>query len=204
MNDLPIGRGRMSEGHRREAKRFKIITDGLKTEEGYFVRLNELSFDTVETVTKKGFSLDEMLEEAKKIKAFGADYDEVCIVLDIDDRLKSRRSKRNLVSFLGDAENAGVPVYLSNESFEVWLLAHKMIVPKRAWKREEATKLAISSGLLDGERHKNVVFEEINSNNVRRALIENDRLRKAYGNNLLKSKPMTDVDKIVGKIELLD
>ena len=132
MHDLPMGRVGASSGRRREAKRIKVITDGLKT-----------------------------------------------------------------------AWEAGVSVYLSNESFEVWLLAHAISVPKRAGKRAEATRLALKQGLLDDRRKKEVVADVISANSIRKALLEVKRLRKEYGGDVLRVKPMTDVDKIVEKVELL-
>ena len=203
MHDLPMGRVGVSSGRRREAKRIKVITDGLKTEFGYFTRLNQLSIDIVEPLARRGFSLDDMLSEAKKIKESGADYDEVCIAVDIDERLDSKRGRQNLEKFLETAREAGVPVYLSNESFEVWLLAHAISVPKRAGKRGEATRMALKQGLLDGRRKKEVVADAISVKSVQKALLEIRRLRKEYGEDVLRVKPMTDVDKMVEKIELL-
>lgn len=151
MNDLSVGRGNLS-GRRREARRFKVVTNGLKTELGYFVRLDKISSDVIEVEVEKGFSLGGMLDRAKRFKDGGAEYDEVCIVLDVDEQMDNKRSSQNLKKFLEDAMAEGIPVYLSNESFEVWLVAHVMTVPKSAGKREEATRLALENGLLDGER----------------------------------------------------
>lgn len=188
---------------REEAKRFKIITNGTKTEAGYFVRLNRLSTDNIEVETKKGFSLDEMLKSAQKIiaKSDGG-YDEVCIVLDIDEQMDTKKEKARLKKFIENAKDAGVPVYMSNESFEIWLLSHKITVPKSASKREIATKLALKEGLLDGERRKEVVEEEITIGSVKHALMETSRLRKEYGEDITKSKPMTDVDLLVSRVRL--
>ena len=195
--------GRSNYERREEAKRFKVITNGTKTEVGYFIRLNRLSIDNIEVETKKGFSLDEMLELAQKIIArSNGGYDEVCIVLDIDGQMDTKKEKIKLNKFIEDAKNAKVPVYLSNESFEIWLLSHKITVPKNASKREIATKLALEEGLLDGERRKQVVEEEITVRSIARALVEALRLRKEYGNDITKSKPTTDVDLLVRKIRL--
>ncbi len=195
--------GRSNYERREEAKRFKVITNGTKTEVGYFIRLNRLSIDNIEVETKKGFSLDEMLELAQKIIArSNGGYDEVCIVLDIDGQMDTKKEKIKLNKFIEDAKNAKVPVYLSNESFEIWLLSHKITVPKNASKREIATKLALEEGLLDGERRKQVVEEEITVRSIARALVEALRLRKEYGKDITKSKPTTDVDLLVRKIRL--
>lgn len=195
--------GRSNYERREEAKRFKVITNGTKTEVGYFIRLNRLSIDNIEVETKKGFSLDEMLELAQKIIArSNGGYDEVCIVLDIDGQMDTKKEKIKLNKFIEDAKNAKVPVYLSNESFEIWLLSHKITVPKNASKREIATKLALKEGLLDDERRKQVVEEEITVSSIARALVEALRLRKEYGKDIIKSKPTTDVDLLVRKIRL--
>ena len=195
--------GRSNYERREEAKRFKVITNGTKTEVGYFIRLNRLSIDNIEVETKKGFSLDEMLELAQKIIArSNGGYDEVCIVLDIDGQMDTKKEKIKLNKFIEDAKNAKVPVYLSNESFEIWLLSHKITVPKNASKREIATKLALKEGLLDDERRKQVVEEEITVSSIARALVEALRLRKEYGKDITKSKPTTDVDLLVRKIRL--
>ncbi len=195
--------GRSNYERREEAKRFKVITNGTKTEVGYFIRLNRLSIDNIEVETKKGFSLDEMLELAQKIIArSNGGYDEVCIVLDIDGQMDTKKEKIKLNKFIEDAKNAKVPVYLSNESFEIWLLSHKITVPKNASKREIATKLALEEGLLDDERRKQVVEEEITVSSIARALVEALRLRKEYGKDITKSKPTTDVDLLVRKIRL--
>ena len=195
--------GRSNYERREEAKRFKVITNGTKTEVGYFIRLNRLSIDNIEVETKKGFSLDEMLELAQKIiERSNGGYDEVCIVLDIDGQMDTKKEKIKLNKFIEDAKNAKVPVYLSNESFEIWLLSHKITVPKNASKREIATKLALKEGLLDDERRKQVVEEEITVSSIARALVEALRLRKEYGKDITKSKPTTDVDLLVRKIRL--
>lgn len=201
-NEEPLS-GRSNYERREEAKRFKVITNGTKTEVGYFIRLNRLSIDNIEVETKKGFSLDEMLELAQKIIArSNGGYDEVCIVLDIDGQMDTKKEKMKLNKFIEDAKNAKVPVYLSNESFEIWLLSHKITVPKNASKREIATKLALKEGLLDDERRKQVVEEEITVSSIARALVEALRLRKEYGKDIIKSKPTTDVDLLVRKIRL--
>ena len=195
--------GRSNYERREEAKRFKVITNGTKTEVGYFIRLNRLSIDNIEVEAKKGFSLDEMLEFAQKIIArSNGGYDEVCIVLDIDGQMDTKKEKIKLNKFIEDAKNAKVPVYLSNESFEIWLLSHKITVPRNASKREIATKLALKEGLLDDERRKQVVEEEITVSSIARALVEALRLRKEYGKDITKSKPTTDVDLLVRKIRL--
>lgn len=192
---------------REEARRFKVITNGVKTEAGYFVRLDKISIDNIEVETGRGkqFSLDGMLELAKKIilKSDG-NYDEVCIVLDIDGQMDNKKEREKLKRFLEEAEKAGVPVYLSNESFEVWLLAHKITVSKKVSQRGIATSLAVEEGLLDGERSKWVVDEEITANSVKRALVEAMRLRRTYGDNILKDKPTTEVDLFVKKVRLDD
>lgn len=192
---------------REEARRFKVITNGVKTEAGYFVRLDKISIDNIEVETGRGkqFSLDGMLELAKKIilKSDG-NYDEVCIVLDIDGQMNNKKEREKLKRFLEEAEKAGVPVYLSNESFEVWLLAHKITVSKKVSQRGIAASLAIEEGLLDGERSKWVVDEEITANSVKRALVEAMRLRRIYGDNILKDKPTTEVDLFVKKVRLDD
>jgi len=188
---------------REEARRYKVITNGLKTEYGYFVRLNNLAIDNIEVETKKGLSLDEMLERAKNIlvKSDG-NYDEVCIVLDIDEQMGNKKERNNLNRFLENAEESKIPVYLSNESFEVWLLSHKIAVPKGVSKRKVATRLALKEGLLNDARRKDVVEEEITKKSILRALKEVSRLRRVYGDNILKSKPMTNVDLLVDKIKL--
>lgn len=201
-NEEPLA-NRLNYERREEAKRFKIITNGIKTETGYFVRLNRLSADNIEVETKKGFSLDEMLKLARRIiiRSNGS-YDEVCIVLDIDGQMDTKKEKKKLYKFMEGAKSARVPVYLSNESFEIWLLSHKITVPRNASKREIATNIALREGLLNDERRKQVVEEEITASSITHALIEASRLRKEYGKEVTKSKPMTDVDLLVRKIRL--
>lgn len=199
--EIPTGRGPTGAVRRGEARRFKVITNGLKTEYQYFTVLNRLSLDVIEPETKKGLSLDDMLSLAEQfISRGGGNYDEVCIVLDIDDQMGSKRNRVNLEGFLEEAGAMNVPVYLSNESFEVWLLAHVVTVPKQAENRKVATSLAIQNGLLDNERRKNIVEGVITPESVSRALAEADRLRRTYGDRIMRHKPTTDVDKLVKKV----
>lgn len=200
--ELPVGRGAL--GIRQEqAKRYFVITNGVRTETDYFFWLNDIAYDTIDVKSDKGLSLDDMLEIAERIqKKVADDYDGIIIVLDIDDQLDSKKSKKNLKKFLAHAKAIGVTVCLSNESFEIWLLAHKVTVPKDAGDRKKATKQAISEGLLDPSNKKSIVDGALKGTDISHALKETSRLRRTYSENILKCKPGTDVDRFVGKVKL--
>ena len=94
-------------------------------------------------------------------------------------------------------------VCLSNESFEIWLLAHKITIPKDVGNRKKAARQAIDEGILDPGNKKSIVGGALACSDIGHALREADRLRRTYSENILKRKPGTDVDKFVGRIRLI-
>ena len=140
-----------------------------------------------------------MLETAIKIKK-NSDYDEVSIVMDIDQARKDKKEKSNLIDFLTKAEEAGIPVYLSNECFEVWLDCHKITLSRQAAKRKEAQRLARECGMIYEDANKEVNDKEVTKENIERAIKEAARLRKIFGSDILKDAPTTDIDKLMSKI----
>lgn len=201
--ELPVGRG-AQKNSREQAKRFLVITNGVRTESDYFYWLNNYAYDIIEVSTDSGLSLDDILDRAERAKDAEEKYDGIAIVLDIDDQLNDKRSKKNLKQFLSRAKDLDALVCLSNESFEVWLLAHKTTVPKKAGERKVAQELAIQLKILDSKNKKSILDEALQPEDVSRALKEAIRLRKAYSKNILKRKPGTDADLFVGKIRLIN
>lgn len=192
-------RGRGECKSRNERKRFKIVTNGILTEFGYFTYVGKIANDIIDIKPCHGKSLDEILGIAIKIKN-NSDYDEVDIVIDVDQARKDKKEQSNLIDFLAKAEEAGILVYLSNECFEVWLDCHKITLSRQAAKREEAQRLAIECGMIYEDAKKEVNVGEVTKKNIERAIKEAIRLRRAFGDNILKDAPTTDIDKLMSKI----
>ncbi len=186
------------------AKRFFIITNGPATESDYFNYLKAISYDVLDVNTRnRGYGLGDMLADALSTKRDG-DYDYVVVVIDVDDYLKSKKNKNNLNNFISDCNNNGIEVFLSNESFEVWLCAHKKELSNKLAKRSMAAKIASELGITTGNDNKHVVKSEITKQSVQHAIKEVARHRKINKNkDVLKYKPSTDVDLLVSKITFL-
>jgi len=184
---------------RNEAKRFLIVTDGTLTEVTYFERLNQLSDDVI--VAKKVQHFGDLVEKACEMKDNG-NFDKVFIVCDIDEHCSNPRSRKAFEAMLVEAAQFDIEVVCSNEAFEIWILAHKEAVPSTAKSRKVVQTLAKQAGLLTGNNAKLVVAREITSGRVNKACQEAKRLRRAYGSNILEDGPLTEVDKIVDRLNL--
>lgn len=180
-------------------KRFLIITDGIITEQGYFERIKRLTRDSIRIVSRSSKDIDKLVELAIKMKD-NSDYDHVAIVCDIDQRLQSKKSKKTLIDAISKAERNNIIVSLSNESFEIWLLAHFCRIENVMKNREQAQKIAIKQGIVRGRDGKEIVADRITKDSISVAIKEIERLRGIYGNDIITSAPMTDVDKLVSKI----
>lgn len=204
MPKRPIRNLRRQDIPERELRRrFKVFTDGLETEKHYFNDLNQIAYDVIGVEAKNSADIDKLVNEAIKCRDNG-DYDEVCVVCDIDERLKSPKTKKKLLTALRVARENEIPVYLSHESFDIWLLAHFSIVPACAQDRTQAKQLLVSKGVMIGANHKRFKSEYITTESVKRAKSESARLRKAYnGKNILDpTGPVTDVDQLIKKIRI--
>ena len=110
--EISIGRG-VQDFHRPEvAKRYFVITNGTCTEADYFHWLNDCAYDNIEVYTKKGMSLNRMLEAVEEAKEASEEYDGIVIVLDIDDRLDGKTSKKKLEKFLKRTKDLGAEICL--------------------------------------------------------------------------------------------
>lgn len=185
------------------AKRFLVVTNGQKTERDYFDYLNRIAYDVIEVKTNgRGYSLEKMLDDAKAAIQSN-DFDCVAIVMDVDEYKSSKKNIKKITDFMKEAEANGIEVYLSNESFEIWLCAHKIAISNKLKKREQAAKAAKEAGMTEGNRGKAVVESEITQENINKAINEVARLRKANKNKRsFFYKPSTDVDLLVRKIIL--
>jgi len=204
MTKRPIRDFRRKNIPKREPrKRFKVFTDGIETEKNYFNDLNRIAYDVIDVKAKNSADIDKLVDEAIKCRDNG-DYDEVCVVCDIDERLKSPKTKGKLLAALRKAQENDIPVYLSHESFDIWLLAHFGVVPACAQNRTQASQLLISKAVMTGAHHKRFKSDFISAPSVKQAKSECTRLRKAYrGKNILEpTGPVTDVDQLIKKIRI--
>lgn len=179
--------------------RFLIITDGVMTEQGYFERIKRLTRDSIRIISRGSKDIDKLVELVIKTKN-NSEYDYVAIVCDIDQRLQSERSKQTLINATLNANRNDIIVCLSNESFEIWLLAHFCQIKSVMKNREHAQNAAIKQGIVKGRDGKEIVADMITKDSVFTAMNEVERLRGVYGKDVITSAPMTDVDRLVSKI----
>lgn len=189
-------RNRDKKFGRHARKRFLILTDGVITERGYFENIKRLTRDSIKVVARGSKDVDALVEMAIGMK-LRSDYDCVAVICDIDQRLYDEKSRRTLVGAMKQAESADVMICLSHESFEIWLLAHLGEVKSEAGNRARAHELALQCGIVKGRKGKEIVPEKITRKSIEEALMEAERLRKTYGSDILKSSPLTDVDRVV-------
>lgn len=180
-------------------KRYLIVTDGLLTESGYFEKLKPLVNDALEIVAKNKDVDILVAEVVRRMKR--SSYDESFIVCDIDERLKHKTSKKKLIDAIGEAGKNGVKVCLSNESFEIWLLAHKVKVSSADGSRGSAHARAVKLGIVCGNNGKEVGDGIMTKDNIQKAIIEAERLKAVYGGDALTSNPNTDVHELVAKLD---
>lgn len=180
-------------------KRYLIVTDGLLTESGYFEKLKPLINDVLEVVAKNK-DVDDLVDEAIRRMNRGT-FDGVFVVCDVDERLKSEASRKKLMNAMCMAEKNGVRFCLSNESFEVWLLAHITKVNSADGSRGIAHTRALKMGIVCGNNGKEIVDNFMTKDNISRAIDEAKRLKTVYGENVLDSSPNTDVFSILEKLE---
>lgn len=186
-------------------RRFKIFTDGTETEKNYFEELNKIVPNVID-ITAKNVDVDKLVNLAIKYRQsehYDAEYDEVCIVCDIDERLKTKKSKTTLAEALSLAEQGGVKVYLSNESFDIWLLAHLGPVPADAQSRKKASRILKEKGVMLGANNKRFQSKYIADEFIAPAIKTCLQLRKTYGREGDVQRalgPMTDVDILVKSI----
>lgn len=189
---------RKPRDHRKLRKRFLIVTDGMITEQGYFERIKQLAYDSIKVVARNK-DIDKLVELAKAIKE-KSDYDTVAMVCDIDQRLQNEKSKKTLMHAISVAEKNGIIMCMSHESFEIWLLAHLGQVKSSMKNRAQAHDACIKKGIMKGSNGKEIVAEKITRDSILAAMAEVKRLRNTYGDSILVSAPMTEVDKIMSKI----
>ncbi|MBQ3320864.1 RloB domain-containing protein [Candidatus Saccharibacteria bacterium] len=177
-------------------KRFVVTTDGHRTEKGYFEWLKRQTNDVILPKFVKG-GMIKAIVRASELKKRGS-YDYAFTVCDIDEHTQGELKRAQKV-----AEKLGVVLCLSHESFEIWLLAHldKKVLSSAA-NRAVAQSMVKKEGLVKGNDGKYINESKFATNMVKRALIEAERLKKTYGCNILESSPVTDVDLIVGQINL--
>lgn len=186
-------------------RRFKIFTDGTETEKNYFEDLNKITSNVID-VTSKNVDIDKLVDLAIKYQQseqYDADYDEVCIVCDIDERLKTRKSKTSLLEALSIAKKNNIKTYLSNESFDVWLLAHFGLMSADMQNRTKAGRALKTKGVMTGAKDKRFQRKYITDESVTLAIKTCSQLRKTYGKECAiqdASGPMTDVDILVKSI----
>ena len=190
-------RNREEKFGRRARKRFLILTDGVITERGYFENIKRLTRDSIKVVARSSKDIDALVDMAIEMRG-RSDYNYVAVVCDIDQRLEDLKSRRTLENAIKIAESSGVMVCLSHESFEIWLLAHHGEVRSEARNRVKAHELAVQSGIVKGRKGKEIVPEKFTRGNIKDAIAEAERLRKTYGSDILRSSPLTDVDRVVG------
>lgn len=114
--------GKRRAAFRNERKRFLVVTDGIVTEKTYFTYLNDIAHDQI-IVKAKNVDVDKLLDMALDIRSKSS-YDGVAVVCDIDERLKSDKSRKLLEETIMRAEENGVEMCLSHESFDIWVLMH--------------------------------------------------------------------------------
>ncbi len=182
---------------REEANRYLVVTDGRITETSYFERLNRLSKDVIIVESVKHFK--DLVRVALRMMSNG-NYDSVFIVCDIDEHCKNANNRVSFEELLGEARKKHIIPLCSHESFEVWLLCHKMLVTAEARDRKNAQRMAEDLGLLRGKNAKLIADETVTVETIALASEEAKRLRRVYGDNVLDDGPTTDVD---GLIDLL-
>ncbi len=199
---------RQSIANRPLRSKFKIFTDGVETEKNYFIDLNKIVPNIID-ITAKNEDVDKLVNLAiayKQSEQYDGEYDEVCIVCDIDERLKSRKSAISLKNAILLAKQNGINIYLSNESFEVWILAHFGPVPSEAQNRTKASHLLKSMKVMTGAKSKRLLEKYLTAESVKTAIKNCKSLRNAYnceGDILNASGPATDVDKLVKALNTL-
>lgn len=193
-------KNKKSRQTRKLHKSFLVVTDGVVTERGYFEKVKKLTHDSINVVARCSEDIGALVKRAVEMKN-NSDYDVAAVVCDVDQRLQNKKSIIALKNALQLAGGNGVLVCLSHESFEVWLLAHLGRVKSGAGSRSKAHELAIKNKIVKGRDGKEIVTEKITKESILVALEESQRLRKAYGEDILASSPTTDVDKLVFQIE---
>ena len=189
---------------RKENKRILIVTDGVVTETGYFCRVRDISCDVIDIVPRSSKNTRELINLAiNRRDGVSIKYDFVAVVCDVDDKLDTEKSRKQLEKDEKYAKENNVFLCLTNQSFEVWLIAHIQRVPSDAGERKKASNIAKQLGIVTGKRGKVVVANKIDKNTIRQASDEAKRLRKVYGSNIMSSKPITYVDVVIDIIKFV-
>ena len=177
-NQISLGPRR--DGHRTPARRMVIVVEG-RSEKIYFerfrtrerpisIRIHESKDHTAKGMIKKCISL---------IERSGLDREagDVIAVFDTD-----RNTEEELREAMGLASEYGIDVYVSNPSFEFWLLLH-FEDNKTAYVQDVIEELL---GKHLGFRYKKPesVNKHIDDENVKKAVIRSKRL-------LADANPMT-------------
>lgn len=183
---------------RKLCNRFLIITDGMITEQGYFERIKRLTRDNI-TIVARNKDIDKLVDLAIARKE-KSDYDMVAVICDIDQRLQTKKSKDTLICAMSTARKNNIVMCMSHESFEIWLLAHLGRVKSNMKNRTQAHDACAKNHITKGHDGKEIVVEKINKQSIMAAITEAQRLRAVYGNDIITNSPLTDVDKIVSKI----
>ncbi|MBQ6147764.1 RloB domain-containing protein [Candidatus Saccharibacteria bacterium] len=195
-NKWPTAPGRNDAKGKEERRRFLVATDGERTEVGYFEWLKKKAVDIIYPKYIKG-NLLKVIKRASEIRNKG-NYDLAFVVCD-----KDQHKETELNAAIKISKGLGVILCISNESFEIWLLAHlDKKVDSKASNRKEAQRMAKTARLVKGDDGKIINESRFSIDMVNKALVEAERLRKTYGSNILESSPTTDVDKVVSRIKL--
>lgn len=197
-------RTRKSIKSRSEYLTLLVITNGKETELSYFRHINRLFKETIKTV----FNNDDVDGLVNQANREATKYDRIYIVIDIDARLCTEANRINLEKAIKSVKGSNIEFILSNESFDIWILAHSgHKVPKAAKDRNTAKELASRNELLLGKNKKHVEMCKVTRETITKAIEEAKRLHKNYDGpiGVIDSKgPTTDVDKIIDKLQWRD
>ena len=123
------GRKHSRKSQKRPArKRVFIFCEGQETEYNYIHKLkieDEIKLKSTVRVQKgKGGSRHQIVQDAVKKKTrFENDFDEFWCVMDVE-RLQSQEHREDLNKAIQIANDHKISLFLSNPTFEVWLLSH--------------------------------------------------------------------------------
>ncbi len=156
----PEGRGR----HRRPADIYVIVGEGA-SETLYFDTVSRIfPRFSVHTCDAKGGDLRSMKQAVSREASRSGKYDRIAAVMDVDEKTPAQ---------VGEFErwclDRGVDLYVSNPSFEVYLLMHYRNVPSSLTQKDLEDALSISTGRRYDKGRGIPVSEEIVRESLRRA-----------------------------------
>lgn len=157
---------RRSVNQRRLYKRYLVLTEGL-TEEIYFNHYRQMPYPIVQAIdqsdNKRSLVEKAIVERDNRIKSgdFIEDLDEAWVVLDRDVNPSNPRDKANFNEALQVAENSGLNVAYSNDSFELWILLHFQVVSTPIHRDVICQKLSQHIGKTYEHGSKTDLFDQI-------------------------------------------